>query len=64
VQWLSDVPLNLVTGFEPPIIPQVRKPLDVLAEGLISEKSRGDRTAIELFFAGLADFSKAVWKLP
>jgi len=31
----------------------MRKPFDVLAEGLISRQSRGDKTAIELFMAGL-----------
>jgi len=31
----------------------MRKPFDVLAEGLVSEKSRGDKTAIELFIAGI-----------
>jgi hypothetical protein len=31
----------------------MRKPFDVLAEGLISKNSRGDKTAIELFLAGL-----------
>jgi hypothetical protein len=31
----------------------MRKPFDVLAEGLISKNSRGDRTPIELFLAGL-----------
>jgi hypothetical protein len=31
----------------------VRKPFDVLAEGLLSEKSRGDRTPLELFLAGI-----------
>jgi len=31
----------------------MRKPFDVLAEGLISEKSRGDRTPLELFIAGV-----------
>ena len=30
-----------------------QKPFDVLAEGLISENSRGDKTAIELFLAGV-----------
>jgi hypothetical protein len=29
------------------------KPFDVLAEGLVSNKSRDNRTAIELFVAGL-----------
>jgi hypothetical protein len=32
---------------------EMRKPFDVLAEGLISKNSRGDRTAIELFLAGI-----------
>jgi hypothetical protein len=33
--------------------PELRKPFDVLAEGLVSEKSRGDRTPLELFIAGV-----------
>jgi hypothetical protein len=28
-------------------------PFDLLAEGLLSKKSRGDKTAIELFVAGV-----------
>ena len=32
---------------------QRRKPLDILAEGLLSENSRGKRMAIELFIAGV-----------
>ncbi|MEZ6100628.1 MAG: hypothetical protein R3E01_16795 [Pirellulaceae bacterium] len=31
------------------LCPTMRKPFDVLAEGLISKNSRGDKTAIELF---------------
>jgi hypothetical protein len=31
----------------------MRKPFDVFAEGLVSEKSRDDKTAIELFIAGV-----------
>jgi hypothetical protein len=34
-------------------VPAMRKPFDVLAEGLLSEKSRGDRTPLELFIAGV-----------
>jgi hypothetical protein len=30
----------------------MRKPFDVLAKGLISEKGRGDWTPLGLFFAG------------
>jgi hypothetical protein len=30
----------------------MKKPFDVLAEGLISEESRGDWTPLELFLAG------------
>jgi hypothetical protein len=30
-----------------------KKPFDVLAEGLVSEKSRGDWTPLELFVAGV-----------
>jgi hypothetical protein len=31
----------------------MRKPFDVLAEGLLVSSSRGDKTAIELFVAGI-----------
>jgi len=31
----------------------MRKPFDVLAEGLISKNSRGDRTALELFVSAV-----------
>jgi hypothetical protein len=31
----------------------MRKPFDFLAEGLVFEKTRGDKTAIELFIAGV-----------
>ena len=36
--------------------PEMRKPFDVLAEGLLSEKSRGDKTPLELFIAGIRDW--------
>src|SRR5271166_6389839 len=42
------------------LIPKMRKLFDVLAEGLASEKSRGDRTAIELFLAGLRTWGKGL----
>jgi hypothetical protein len=35
------------------VIRQIRKPFDVLAEGLLNEKSRGDETAIERFLVGV-----------
>ena len=31
----------------------MKKPFDVLAEGLISKNSRGDKTPLELFIAGV-----------
>jgi hypothetical protein len=31
----------------------MRKPFDVLVGGLVSEKSRGDWTPLELFIAGI-----------
>jgi hypothetical protein len=34
----------------------MRKPFDVLTEGLDLKKSRGDKTAIELFLAGLGSW--------
>ncbi|MBX3451324.1 MAG: hypothetical protein KF777_17280 [Planctomycetaceae bacterium] len=36
------------------LCPEMRKPFDVLAEGLVSENSRGDKTPLELFLAGIA----------
>jgi hypothetical protein len=35
------------------LVPTMRKPFDVVAEGLTSQQSRGDKTAIELFIAGV-----------
>jgi hypothetical protein len=35
--------LYLNTICQPQLVPTIRKPFDVLAEGLISEKSRGDK---------------------
>lgn len=32
----------------------MKKPFDVLAEGFVSEKSRGDKTPLELFLAGIS----------
>jgi hypothetical protein len=34
----------------------MRKPFDVLAEGLLLTKSRDDKTAIELFLSGVQDW--------
>jgi hypothetical protein len=31
----------------------MRKPFDVLAEGIVSEKSRDNKTPLELFLAGV-----------
>jgi hypothetical protein len=35
------------------LVPEIRKPFDVLTEGLLSEKSRGDKIRLELFIAGV-----------
>jgi hypothetical protein len=40
------------------LCPTIRKPFDVLPERLLVSSSRGDRTAIELFLAGLGDCRK------
>jgi hypothetical protein len=37
-----------------------RKPLNVLAEGLVSENSRGDWTPLELFLAGVRGWEAVV----
>jgi hypothetical protein len=42
------------------LVPQMTKPFDALAEGLISKNSRGNWTAIELFSAGLASWEAVV----
>jgi hypothetical protein len=39
-----------------------RKPFDVLAEGLVSENSRGDEPAIELFVAGVRGWGSWRWR--
>src|SRR5947209_16207906 len=38
------------------LVPEMRKPFDVLAEGLLYEKSRGDWTQLELSLAGIRDW--------
>ena len=35
------------------LVPEIRKPFDILAEGHSVLSSRGDKTAIELFVSGL-----------
>jgi hypothetical protein len=35
------------------LVPEIRKPFDVLAEGLLTKNSRGDWTPLELFLAGI-----------
>jgi hypothetical protein len=35
------------------LVAEMGKPFDVFAEGLPSEKSRGDKTLLELFLAGV-----------
>jgi hypothetical protein len=35
------------------LVPTIRKPFDVLAEGLLVSSSRADRTPIELFCEGV-----------
>jgi hypothetical protein len=38
----------------------MNKPFGVLAEGLISKNNRGDKTAIELFLAGVQTLQTAI----
>ena len=47
--------LNIILDGVTPV-PTMRKPFDVLAEGLVSENSRDDKTAIELFLAGIREW--------
>ena len=44
--------LNNGVGIHRTRVLTMKKPFDVLAEGLISKNSRGDKTAIDLFVAG------------
>jgi hypothetical protein len=41
----------------------MRKPFDVFAEGLVSEKNRDDSTAIELFLSGLQGWEARLQQL-
>jgi hypothetical protein len=41
----------------------MKKPFDVLAEGLISKKSRGDWTPVKLFRRGAARLAPAIQRL-
>jgi hypothetical protein len=45
------------------LVPEIRKPFDVLAEGLLSEKSRGDKTAIELFLAAIRGWEAGLQRI-
>jgi hypothetical protein len=38
----------------------MRKPFDARAEGLVSERSRGDKTVIELFIAGIRGWEAGI----
>jgi len=40
----------------------MRKPFDVLAEGLLQENSRGDKTVIELLVAGVRGWGSWRWR--
>ena len=42
------------------LVSTMRKLFDVLAEGLISKNSRDDRTAIELFLAGVQGWEESL----
>jgi hypothetical protein len=45
------------------LVPATKKPFDVLAEGLVSENSRGDGTPLELFIAGVSNLEVEVRSL-
>ena len=42
------------------LVPTMRKPFDVLVEGLLLKNSREDKTAIELFLKGVRDWPMAL----
>ena len=56
VRFFYDTALNAVVKPQLALL-IMRKPFDVLAEGLFSENSRGDKTAIELFLGGVAGWN-------
>jgi hypothetical protein len=66
-QWLSgdystkrrilDIMLSNCELKDATLCPTMRKPFDVLVEGLVSKESGGDRTPMELFLAGLRDWN-------
>ena len=45
------------------LVPTMRKPFDVLAEGLDLAKSQGDSTPIELFLAGVRVWEPGIRRL-
>ncbi len=42
------------------LCPTMRKPFDVLAEGLLSQESGGNRTPVELFLSGLTTWEPSL----
>jgi hypothetical protein len=42
------------------LVTTMRKPFDIIAEGPVSEKSRGDWTPLELFMPGIHGFGGRV----
>ena len=46
------------------VVPTIRKPFDVLAEGLLSENSRGYKTSIELFSGSFGEWTKTLIAIP
>lgn len=45
------------------LIPTIRNPFNLSIEGLVLNNSRGERTSIELFLAGLAGWDSRMWRL-
>jgi len=41
----------------------MRRPFNALAEGLVSENSRGDKTAIELFLASVRGWEAGLLRI-
>ena len=45
------------------LVATMKKPFDLLAKGLLQKDSRGDKTEIELFLAGIASWEPYVERL-
>jgi hypothetical protein len=53
-----------ISSVDDELLPETRKPFDLLVEGLFASSSRGDRTPVELFLKEAGSWGKWVADLP